>query len=134
MTDNEPTTSSIIGLTAWILPTTNDIYESGGAFGKSLATITSEILAPETAFVFSNNSAHTVEAGLWTVPGGRILMAVNIQGSTASIGLHLPMAKYSHVGWDQRFASGSVANFEEAGAEMARLTLSGFGTVIYVST
>ena len=121
-------------MTAWIFPNTNYIYGSGGAFGKILAGITPQILAPDTTFTFSNNSAHTVEAGLWTVPGRRILMVANLQGSTASIDLELPMRKYSHAGWEQIFESGSGASFEEAGAETARVTLNGFGTVIYVST
>jgi len=61
-------------------------------------------------------------------------MVTNVQGSTASIDLELPMAKYSHAGWEQIFESGSGASFEGAGAETAKVTLNGFGTVIYVST
>ena len=103
-------------------------------FGEVLAAITPEILAPDSSFVFSNNSAHTVEAGSWTVPNRRILMVVNIQGSTASIEFDLPLATYSHVGWERIFESGSGASLQEACAERATVTLSGFGTVIFVST
>lgn len=116
------------GVVAWLLPNTDDIYESGGVFAKTLSDIAPLILSPVAIYTFSTNPDHTLEAGLWSTPSERALLVTNIQNTTATITVHL--AGYS--GWKLVFESGTDASFKEAFGEAA-ITLQAFGTVVYVS-
>lgn len=118
-----------IGVVGWLFPNTDDIYIAGGFFAKALASITPTVLSPSASYAFSNNTDHTLEAGLWLTSSRSVLMVTNIQHNTATMAIDM---KGMDERWNKIFESGSGSSLKQEGRGYS-VTLTGYNTVIYVA-